>query len=210
MSSVTASPHLHGSQSLGGLRTHLSAHLGVRVARGTVKHRRDSGRIAFSRGCGSPVVSGRLPVGRAVRLHTPSCLSDRTPSFPPRGGGPRASSTHFKQKTESDTIPQVPGTGPVGRLSLQPLAQRHPRHSPLSGCRVAVPSLPSQHSASVPISLREGPLLQGHHISPWQRQKPPHSEDSEEKPASFTATSEKADQLRQTIIFITGELILPK
>lgn len=72
------------------------------------------------------------------------------------------------------------------------------------------PACSSQHSASAPISLREGPLLQGHHISPWQRQKPPHSEDSEEKPASFTATSEKADQLRQTIIFITGELILPK
>ena len=73
--------------------------------------------------------------------------------------------------------------------------QRHPRHSPVLGCRVVVASLLSQHSASAPTSLREGPLSSGATFQHGRNKSRPHPEGSEEKPASFTATSEKADQL---------------
>lgn len=80
LDSVPASSHLHSSQPLGGLHTLLSATSWCRSRQGNSEAQLEpGGKIALSRGCGSPVGGGCLPVGRAVRLHTPSCLSEKDP-----------------------------------------------------------------------------------------------------------------------------------
>ena len=95
------------------------------------------GKTAF-RGCGSPVVGVCQLAGRFASTPPPASVGG-PPSFPRRGGGPRASGTKVEKMLSPVGLHRCP-PGSCGRLSRW--RGGIPATGPVSGCWVVVASLP--------------------------------------------------------------------